>query len=153
MNRFLSTFCVGILILSKAYASVTVTGTVTNTNGEGLSYANVTVVGTNVGTASSDDGSYTLLLPSEFTVGQSLTLKAGYIGYITSEVSFTLVSEGNNQNFSLERDVIGSEEVVVTALGISKSKKAFRLCNYSLLYFIFFFAIGLGDRVRGIIEL
>jgi len=105
-------------------AGVRVSGTVTTESGDPLSYANVTVVGTNVGTASSEDGSYTLDLPSNLGAGQSVTLTAGYIGYKSSEASVTLEAQGNTQNFSLEADVLGVEEVVVTALGISKSKKA-----------------------------
>ena len=66
-----------ILSITALQAGVSVSGTVTSDNGEPLAYANVTVVGTNVGTASSEDGSYTLDLPSNFTAGQSVTLTAG----------------------------------------------------------------------------
>ena len=67
-----------ILSITALQAGVGVSGTVTSDNGEPLAYANVTVVGTNVGTASSEDGSYTLDLPSNFTVGQSVTLTLIY---------------------------------------------------------------------------
>ena len=113
-----------ILSITALQAGVSVSGTVTSDNGEPLAYANVTVVGTNVGTASSEDGSYILDLPSNFTAGQSVTLTAGYIGYKSSESELALSASGNTQNFSLEIDVIGAEAVVVTALGISKAKKA-----------------------------
>ena len=113
-----------ILSITALQAGVSVSGTVTSDNGEPLAYANVTVVGTNVGTASSEDGSYTLDLPSNFTAGQSVTLTAGYIGYKSSEAELALSASGNTQNFSLETDVIGAEAVIVTALGISKAKKA-----------------------------
>ena len=117
-------FLVIIMSTFALQAGVRVSGTVTTESGDPLSYANVTVVGTNVGTASSEDGSYTLDLPSNLGAGQSVTLTAGYIGYKSSEASVTLEAQGNTQNFSLEADVLGVEEVVVTALGISKSKKA-----------------------------
>ena len=113
-----------MLSITALQAGVSVSGTVTSDNGEPLAYANVTVVGTNVGTASSEDGSYTLDLPSNFTAGQSVTLTAGYIGYKSSEAELALSASGNTQNFSLETDVIGAEAVIVTALGISKAKKA-----------------------------
>ena len=117
-------FLVIIMSAISLQGAVRISGTVTTESGDPLSYANVTVVGTNVGTASSEDGTYTLDLPSNLNAGQSITLTAGYIGYKSSEASVTLESEGNTQNFSLEADVLGVEEVVVTALGISKSKKA-----------------------------
>ena len=117
-------FLVIIMSAISLQGGVRISGTVTTESGDPLSYANVTVVGTNVGTASSEDGTYTLDLPSNLNAGQSITLTAGYIGYKSSEASVTLESEGNTQNFSLEADVLGVEEVVVTALGISKSKKA-----------------------------
>ena len=117
-------FLVIIMSTFALQAGVRVSGTVTTESGDPLSYANVTVVGTNVGTASSEDGSYTLDLPSSIGAGQSVTLTAGYIGYKSSEASVTLEAQGSTQNFSLEADVLGVEEVVVTALGISKSKKA-----------------------------
>ena len=117
-------FLVIIMSAISLQGGVRISGTVTTESGDPLSYANVTVVGTNVGTASSEDGTYTLDLPSSLNAGESITLTAGYIGYKSSEASVTLESEGNTQNFSLEADVLGVEEVVVTALGISKSKKA-----------------------------
>ena len=117
-------FLVIIMSAISLQGGVRISGTVTTESGDPLSYANVTVVGTNVGTASSEDGTYTLDLPPSLNAGESITLTAGYIGYKSSEASVTLESEGNTQNFSLEADVLGVEEVVVTALGISKSKKA-----------------------------
>ena len=113
-----------VISATALQAGVKVTGTVTSESGEALSYANVTVVGTNVGTASGEDGTYSLDLPSDLKAGQSITLSAGYIGYKSAEATVALSADGNTQNFSLEADVLGVEEVVVTALGISKAKKA-----------------------------
>ena len=112
------------LVVSYAWGSIQVSGSVTNKDGEALPYANVSVLGLNVGTASSEDGTFSLKMPSEFKFGDSVVLKAGYIGYKSSEKTLVLDGPDNVLNFSLEADVLGVEEVVVTALGISKSKKA-----------------------------
>ena len=112
------------LVVSYAWGSIQVSGSVTNKDGEALPYANVSVLGLNVGTASSEDGTFSLTMPSEFKFGDSVVLKAGYIGYKSSEKTLVLDGPDNVLNFSLEADVLGVEEVVVTALGISKSKKA-----------------------------
>ena len=50
-----------VISATALQAGVKVTGTVTSESGEALSYANVTVVGTNVGTASGEDGTYSQL--------------------------------------------------------------------------------------------
>ena len=112
------------LVLSYAWGSIQVSGSVTSTDGKALPYANVSVLGLNVGSASSEDGTFLLTMPSEFKLGSSVVLKAGYIGYKSSEKTLVLEGPDNVLNFSLEADVLGVEEVVVTALGISKAKKA-----------------------------
>ena len=70
-----------ILSITALQAGVSVSGTVTSDNGEPLAYANVTVVGTNVGTASSEDGSYMLDLPSNFT---TVIAVASFLPFMTS---------------------------------------------------------------------
>ena len=84
-------FLVIIMSAISIQGGVRIAGTVTTESGDPLSYANVTVVGTNVGTASSEDGTYTLDLPSSLNTGESITLTAGYIGYKSSEASVTLI--------------------------------------------------------------
>ena len=123
LKTYKSFFLPLFLVVSYALGNTQVSGTVTNKDGEALSYANISVLGLNVGTASSEDGTFSLKMPSEFKFGDSVVLKAGYIGYKSSEKTVVLEGPDNVLNFSLEADVLGVEEVVVTALGISSLRK------------------------------
>ena len=120
-SLFIFTLSLPIALLAQTTGKVS--GVASNSERNTLPYTNVMVVGTNIGTASGEDGTYMITLPEEFH-GKSITLVAVHIGYKKSEATLTVSSEGNNQNFILEKDVIGAEAVVVTALGISREKKA-----------------------------
>ena len=111
-----------VMVLSQTSGKIS--GTVTDEDGNLLKFTNITVIGTNVGTATKEDGSYVLVFGEDFSDGQSVTVVAQYIGFKKAEATVTLSKEGTTQNFTLEADVLGAEEVVVTALGISKEKKA-----------------------------
>lgn len=93
-----------------------ITGTVKDNNGEAIIGASILVKGTTTGTYTDVDGNYSLAVPSNAT---ALVVK--YLGYKTKEVP---VSASNVLNVSLEEDVLGLEEVVVTAVGISAEKKS-----------------------------
>ena len=118
-------FLAVIFVVSGLSAQGTnISGVVTSEDGTPLAYADVLVVGSNYGTSTDDDGAYSLDVPASFSQGQSVTLVVQYIGYKKSEATVTLSSGSLTQNFTLAEDVIGLEEVVVTALGITKEKKA-----------------------------
>ena len=110
-------------IFALSQASNKINGVVLSVDGSALPGANVSILGTNIGTASDEGGSYTIMLPSDIQEGDALVLTASYIGYKPSEKSISISPEGNSVNFSLDADVLGVEEVVVTALGISKARK------------------------------
>ncbi|SVA78665.1 uncharacterized protein METZ01_LOCUS131519, partial [marine metagenome] len=111
-----------VMVLSQTTGNIS--GTVTDEDGNPLKFTNITVIGTNVGTATNEDGSYVLVFGEGFSDGQAVTVVAQYIGFKKAEATVTLSKEGTTQNFALEADVLGAEEVVVTALGISKEKQA-----------------------------
>ena len=90
LKTYKSFFLPLFLVVSYALGNTQVSGTVTNKDGEALSYANISVLGLNVGTASSEDGTFSLKMPSEFKFGDSVVLKAGYIGYKSSEKTVVL---------------------------------------------------------------
>ncbi|MCD4794294.1 MAG: TonB-dependent receptor plug domain-containing protein [Bacteroidales bacterium] len=90
-----------------------ISGIVANEEGESLPGTTVFVKGTTVGTMSLFDGSFSINVPKG-----SQYLVFSYIGYETVEMPIT----GSIVNVSLFSDV-DIQEVVVTALGISKSKK------------------------------
>ncbi|MCY7408877.1 MAG: SusC/RagA family TonB-linked outer membrane protein [Chitinophagales bacterium] len=77
--------------------------------------ASVIAKGTTTGTYSDENGNYSLSAPSSTT-----TLIFNYLGFKTIEVA---IGANNVVNVSLEEDVLGLDEVVVTALGVSSEKK------------------------------
>ncbi|MEO6168276.1 MAG: carboxypeptidase-like regulatory domain-containing protein, partial [Chitinophagales bacterium] len=93
-----------------------ITGTVKDNNGEAIIGSSIIVKGSNTGTYTDVDGNYSLAVPSNAT-----TLVFKYLGYKSKEVP---ISATNVVNVDLEEDVLGLEEVVVTAVGISSEKKA-----------------------------
>ncbi len=87
-----------------------VTGTITDaSSGKVLPGANVIVVGTQIGAATSKDGKYTLSLkPGEYT------LKASFVSFKPFKVNVTVVpGKTVLQNFKLKSDLIGTAEVVI----------------------------------------
>jgi TonB-linked SusC/RagA family outer membrane protein len=90
-------------------------GTVTS-GGEPVPYISVLAKGTTLGVSTDAAGNY------EFTVPQSAkTLVFSGLGYKTKEVD---ISNGTVFNVDLESDALQLNEVVVTAIGITREKKA-----------------------------
>ena len=106
------------IVLSAIAQQRTITGTVTSSvAGEGaLPGVSVSVKGTTVGIVTGIDGKYTLSIP-----GDATTLVFSYIGMKKQEVEI-----GNRSVIDavLEPDILGLDEVVVTALGISRERKS-----------------------------
>jgi TonB-linked SusC/RagA family outer membrane protein len=98
--------------------TVVITGTVTSSvQGEGpIPGVTVQVKGTTIGAITDINGKYTLTVPTNAT-----TLIFSYIGMKSVEVQIAgrTVIDG-----VMESDILGLDEVVVTALGISREKKA-----------------------------
>ncbi len=95
-----------------------ITGTVTSAvEGEGgIPGVTIQVKGTTVGAVTDVDGKYTLNVPNDAT-----TLIFSYIGMKRQEVE---IAGRSVINAVMESDLLGLDEVVVTALGISRDKKA-----------------------------
>ncbi len=103
----------GISVLAQ---DVQITGKVTSANdGTGLPGVSVVIKGTTMGTSTNIDGDFTM------SVSPEATLVFSTIGMKTQEVP---VGNQTVINVAMEMDVTGLEEVVVTALGISREKKA-----------------------------
>ncbi|MDY0078561.1 MAG: SusC/RagA family TonB-linked outer membrane protein [Bacteroidales bacterium] len=115
------TFLLVFLLLAGvnfAFAqSRTITGKVTSAqDGMGIPGVTVFVKGTTVGTTTSIDGEYSLDVRPEHR-----TLIFRYVGMTTQEIT---IGDQNTLNVVLESDVMQMDEVVVTALGISREKKS-----------------------------
>lgn len=114
LKQFFITACLSLLMVVPALAQQTVSGTITAENGEPLIGVNVVEAGTVNGVLSDLDGTYTI------EVSEGASLQFSYTGFETvtlevgsqSMIDVTLV-EG-----------VQLDEVVVTALGVEKQKKA-----------------------------
>jgi len=111
-NSILCIFLIFAFSIS-AYAQQ-FTGTVSDENGLPLPGASVIVQGTSTGVVTDFDGNFSI----ETSVGQ--TLNISFVGYATK--SITLNTTGS-LNIQLEPNAL-LDEVVVTALGISREKKS-----------------------------
>ena len=89
------------------------TGTVTSNEGP-LPGATIVVMGTSNGTTSDFDGNFSI------DAAQGDVLQVSYVGFATQEVS---VSDATNLNIVMVADQL-LDEVVITALGISREKKS-----------------------------
>ena len=93
----------------------TITGTVKDVNGESIIGANVSVEGTTLGTITDIDGAFKLDAP------ENGKLIISFIGYEKQEIS---INKKTNFSITLKEDSEMLSEVVVTALGIKREKKA-----------------------------
>ena len=92
-----------------------ITGTVVSSDdGMPVIGASVVVDGTRIGAATGVDGTFSLTVPDN-----AKSLQISYIGYKTKKASL-----GSNMKIVLDVDSHQLNEVVVTALGISKEKKS-----------------------------
>jgi TonB-linked SusC/RagA family outer membrane protein len=101
---------------SIAVAQRTVTGTVSDDSGETLIGASVLVKGTTSGTVTDIDGQFSLNIPANAEM-----LVVSYTGFATTEVALTAASV---MEITMAESASQLNEVVVTALGIRKEKKA-----------------------------
>ncbi|MBS6574285.1 SusC/RagA family TonB-linked outer membrane protein [Parabacteroides goldsteinii] len=91
-----------------------VTGTVVDEFGP-VAGASVSVKGTNEGTITDMDGNFSL------AVNQGTTITISFIGYISQEIKYT---GQTSLDIKLVEDTQKLDEVVVTAMGIKKEKRA-----------------------------
>ncbi|MBY5959654.1 SusC/RagA family TonB-linked outer membrane protein [Membranicola marinus] len=99
-----------------AHGQSDVSGHVTDDSGEPLIGVNIQVKGTNTGTTTDFDGNFAVS-----DVDENATLVFSYVGYQTQEVN---VNGQSTIDVVMNSDAFGLDEIVVTALGISREKKA-----------------------------
>lgn len=116
MSRKVTYFLIMFMCLGTfLHAQIQITGTVTDETGMTLPGVNVVVKGTTNGASTDIDGNYSL------TVAENDILVFSYIGFKTQEV---LIGQQIVINIILLEDSESLDEVVITAQGIKKSKKA-----------------------------
>ncbi len=105
-----------VMIHYQAWAQFrTVSGSVKDEKGEAIVGASVVAKGTTVGTYTDANGRFSLSVPAATS-----TLVVRFVGFKTAEVSIAGTSE---VTVTLAEDILGLDEVVVTAIGISAEKK------------------------------
>ena len=115
-SRFVIMTLASLCFAVGAWAQdITVTGKVIDKTGEPMIGVYVLLQGSTSGTSTDVDGNYALTVPSNATLSFSL------IGYRVDEVP---VNGKSVINVTLEEDAVMLEDVVVTAMGISRSEKA-----------------------------
>ena len=102
------------LNLGMALAQIRVSGTVTSSDdGEPITGVSILVQGTKTGTVTDVDGNFQLTAP------EGCVLKVSYLGMKTKDVK-----AATNLKIVLQSDNRTLDDVVVTALGVSREKKA-----------------------------
>lgn len=97
-------------------------GSVTDAAGVPLIGANVSIDELVLGSATDTEGDYNFIVPDEHVTGQSVTLRAQFIGYRTSTRIITLRAGDQVQDFVLALDPLKLEEVVVTGIASERSR-------------------------------
>ena len=113
--QFLIIFLFSV-ITGNVFAQQEVTGVVSDDIGELLPGATVLVKGTDTGTVTDFDGNYIITVPDN-----NSTLVVSFIGMKTVEI---VVGDQTTIDVILEADSQVMDEVIVTALGISRESKA-----------------------------
>jgi len=117
MRKFLLLSAMAMFLLPQfsVAQSRQINGTVTDENGNPLPAVSVVAKGTNSGTVTGEDGSFTLSVS-----GATPVLVFSYTGRETQELRI-----GSSSTYNVRLNSAGSlSEVVVTALGIRRDKKA-----------------------------
>ncbi|MBT8234280.1 MAG: carboxypeptidase-like regulatory domain-containing protein, partial [Saprospiraceae bacterium] len=113
MNKYLQKtaffiiFCISTAINGQ---KASVSGTITTTEGEPLGFANISIVGSIIGTMSNDEGIYSL----EVDPGQ-YKLSISFLGYQTLTKRINIQKDENRLlDFTLMEDALTMDEIVVT---------------------------------------
>lgn len=111
-------FLIGTVMFLSFYTALsqkTISGKVVDPEGIPLIGANVQVKGTTVGTVTDVDGMYSLEVP------EASTIVISYVGSLTQEIA---IGTSNTYDVILAEDTEQLTEIVVTAQGISREKRA-----------------------------
>ncbi|WP_340106241.1 SusC/RagA family TonB-linked outer membrane protein [Rhodohalobacter sp. 8-1] len=113
-KKLLTVITILLFTFQLAYSQGSVSGTVTDARtGESLPGVSVVLTEIQRGASTNIDGEYTI---SDVPSG-SYTLRASFVGYRTFETTVDVGTGEVVQNISMRVDVLGLDDVVVTALG------------------------------------
>jgi TonB-linked SusC/RagA family outer membrane protein len=115
MKRISLIFGILLLSLGTLVAQRSVSGKVTDTQGDVLIGTTIIVKGSTVGTVTNVDGTFSIQVPQGYN-----TLVISYTGYASQEVQ---IGASNVVNIVLEQEAIGLEELVVVGYGTQSRKE------------------------------
>jgi TonB-dependent SusC/RagA subfamily outer membrane receptor len=115
MRKLTLFMCCLLFALPMVFAQTVVKGKVSDSDGSPLSGVSIKVAGSQTGTTSAADGTFSLSVKDLNT-----NLEVTYVGYDRINVR----AGSNLSNISLKSATSGLQEVVVTAQGIRREKKA-----------------------------
>lgn len=125
MKKTTIVFVLCIMSLLAIAQNREITGVVTDQkDGTTLPGVSVKVKGTDIGSVTDQNGKYNVSVPQGRNV-----LVFSFIGYADQEVP---IGASNNIDVILKEDAVGLQEVVVTAMGIKRSKKSLSYAVSSL---------------------
>lgn len=101
---------------ARAQQQAVITGKVTDSDGQPLPGVSIIVEGTTVGTVTNNDGTFSLSIPDNAKI-----LQFSFVGMKSFEVE---IAGKTSFTVSMEEDIVGMDEVIVTALGMKKAEKA-----------------------------
>jgi TonB-linked SusC/RagA family outer membrane protein len=117
LARLLSLLLFSSIAIASA-AQVTLKGKVTDSKGAGIPAISVVVKNSSNGTTTANDGSYTLVV-----LAKTGTLSFSGVGFKNAEKSYSTSGNEETVNVSLDDDVLGLDEVVVTGNKVATKKK------------------------------
>src|SRR4029079_6815698 len=125
MRKFVLLLMAVLLAIGQLMAQQrTISGKVTDDKGNGVPNASVGVKGTTIGTVTKADGSYSLTVPDN---AKTLVISSVNMKEVQVDIgNRTLV------NVSLQTSEMNLQEVVVTALGITRDKRSLGYASQNL---------------------
>jgi TonB-dependent SusC/RagA subfamily outer membrane receptor len=115
MKKLLLLTILFLIAVVQAFSQRVVTGKVSDTDGNLLPYLNVAVKGTTTGTVTNDQGKYSITVPAGSEI-----LVFSFVGMETQELKIS----ANVMDVVMIPSAFALGDVVVTALGITREKKA-----------------------------
>ena len=110
-----------VLVTSKG--AVTVTGKVTDEQGNPLPGANVIIPDLDLGAATDAQGNFRFTVPAKYAKGQTVEIMARFIGYHSLTKKIKLSPGTVTVDFPLALDVLNMDAVVVTGVSEGTPKK------------------------------
>lgn len=120
-KKLLMTLVCTLFFSLSAWAQVSIVGTVTDSNtGEPIPGANIFISQLERGAVTDFDGNYVI----ENVSSGTYTVVVTFVGYQRQQQSVTVGNTDVELNISMQPEVLGLDDVVVTAFGIQRDRRA-----------------------------